>query len=328
MDTRALVIRETPILVAAKMGILELVQKILQTFPVAIEDLDSSGKNVLMLAAENRQTTVFDHLIKMKLLEFLFNQLDDQGNSILHLAAMNGELEPWCIPGAALQMQWEIKWYKSCSVIAALIAGVAFATSATVPGGLDDKTGHPVLEDHIAFDVFSITSLVALCLSVTALVFFLAIITSRCQERDFKKTLTRKLLMGLSSLCASIVAMLVSFCAGHTFILREKLKYAAVPIYAVACIPVAFFAVAQLPLYFDILWATLVKVPLRSYKSHPTSKSIFILSISTADMELLRSSDSMDIPPGLIDGSSLIVSELLPFRSTSVSRPLVLKDNQ
>ncbi|KAL2463308.1 Ankyrin-repeat containing protein [Forsythia ovata] len=157
----------------------------------------------------------------MKLPEFLFHQLDDQGNSIMHLAAMNGELEPWRIPGAALQMQWEIKWYKhvkhsipplcfahnnnkgetprkifkqtheklikegsywliktseSCSVIAALIAAVAFATSATMPGGLDDKTGHPVLEDHIAFDVFSITSLVALCLSITALVFFLAII--------------------------------------------------------------------------------------------------------------------------------------------------------
>jgi ankyrin repeat protein len=112
IDTQVLVRRETPILIAAKMGILEMVQKILDTFPVAIQDLDSSGKNALMLAAENRQTTIFNYLVEKKLPEFVFHQFDDQGNSILHLAAMLGELQPWLIPGAALQMQWEIKWYK------------------------------------------------------------------------------------------------------------------------------------------------------------------------------------------------------------------------
>ncbi|CAA2994759.1 Hypothetical predicted protein [Olea europaea subsp. europaea] len=311
MDMQVLAKRETPILVAAKMGILEMVQKILDTFPVAIQDLDSSGKNVLMLAAINRHTTVFDYLVDKKLPEFVFHQFDDQGNTILHLAAMLGEFLPWRIPGAALQMQWEIKWYKhvkhsipplsfahnntsgetprkiftkthrklvkegadwliktseSCSVIAALVATVAFATSTTVPGGLNEDTGHPVLENQTAFDVFSITSLVALTLAVTALVFFLSIITSRCQERDFKKILPRKLLLGLSSLFASIVAMLISFCAGHTFILRKKLRYASVPIYGVVSVPVAFFALAQLRLCFDLLWSTLIKVPLRSYK--------------------------------------------------------------
>ncbi|KAK4421818.1 hypothetical protein Salat_2132400 [Sesamum alatum] len=293
-DQNRSVKKETPLLLAAKMGIPEMVEKILGTFPIAIQDVDSNGKNVLLLAAENRQASVFDYLLKMELPEYVFHQVDDQGNSILHLAAKLGDLQPWHIPGAALQMQWEIKWYKarhlgrssqihtkklvkegtnwliktseSCSVVAALIAGVAFATSATVPGGLNQDTGHPVMEGHRAFDVFSITSLVALCLSVTALVFFLAIITSRCQEHDFKTNLPRKLLMGLTSLFASIAAMLVSFCAGHTFILREKLRLAAVPIYAIACIPVTFFAVAQLPLYFDLMWAACRRVPLRSYK--------------------------------------------------------------
>ncbi|KAK4387990.1 hypothetical protein Sango_2405600 [Sesamum angolense] len=296
---------------STKMGIPEMVEKILSTFPIAIQDIDSYGKNVLLLAAENRQTSVFYYLLKMEFPEYIFHQVDDEGNSILHLAAKLGDHQPWRIPGAALQMQWEIKWYKhvkssippqcfahnnkkgetprkifsnthkklmkegtnwliktseSCSVIAALIAGVAFATSATVPGGLNQDSGHPIMETRTAFDVFSITSLVALCLSVTALVFFLAIITSRCQEHDFKTNLPRKLLMGLTSLFASIAAMLVSFCAGHTFILREKLRLAAVPIYAIACIPVTFFAVAQLPLYFDLMWAACRKVPLRSYK--------------------------------------------------------------
>lgn len=162
--------------------------------------------------------------------------------------------------------EWLIKTSESCSVVAALIAAVAFATSSTVPGGLDQNTGRPILREYEAFDIFSISSLVALCLSVTALVFFLGIITSRCEERDFRTNLPRKLLVGLTCLFSSIAAMLLSFCAGHTFILREKLRIAAVPIYAFATIPVGFFAVAQLPLYFDLLWAACRKVPLRSYK--------------------------------------------------------------
>lgn len=162
---------------------------------------------------------------------------------------------------------WLIKTSESCSVVAALIAAVAFATSATVPGGLNNKTGRPILTDHRAFDIFSISSLIALCLSVTALVFFLAIISSRCQERDFKRNLPGKLLNGLTSLFASIAAILVSFCAGHTFILRDKLRVAAVPIYAFVCVPVTLFLFAQLPLYLDLLRATYRKVPLRSYKA-------------------------------------------------------------
>ncbi|GFQ05265.1 hypothetical protein PHJA_002670600 [Phtheirospermum japonicum] len=301
----------TPLLVAAKMGIPEMVKTILNTCPVAVQDVDSDGKNVLLLAAENRQTSVLDYLLSLKLPEYLFHRVDDQGNSILHLAAMLRDYQPWRIPGAALQMQWEIKWYKhvkhsipqlcfaqnnkegltprqvfskthkslvkestdwliktseSCSLTAALIATVAFATSATVPGGIDEKTGYPNMQHRMLFDIFSVASLVALCLSVTALIFFLAIITSRCQERDFKTNLPRKLLMGLTSLFGSIAAMLASFCAGHTFILREEMRVAAAPIYAIACAPVTYFAAAQLPLYFDLLWAACRKVPQRSYK--------------------------------------------------------------
>ncbi|KAL8048435.1 hypothetical protein ABFX02_07G065500 [Erythranthe guttata] len=306
-------VKDTPILVAAKIGILEIVERIISKCPVAIQDLDSKGKNILMLAAENRQTSVFEYLLKSrKIPTYMFHHLDNEGNNILHHAAMLGEqLQPWRIPGAALQMQWEIKWYKyvkskaqpqcvaqqnakgetpkriftrthenlmkaginwliktseSCSVVAALIAAVAFATSSTVPGGLDEESGYPVLRDSPSFGIFSVASLAALCLSVTALVFFLAIITSRCQERDFGISLPRKLLVGLTSLFASIASILLSFCAGHKFILKDSLRFAAVPIYAVASVPVALFALAQLPLYFDLLRAACRKVPLRSYK--------------------------------------------------------------
>ncbi|KAK9020121.1 hypothetical protein V6N11_054614 [Hibiscus sabdariffa] len=304
---------ETPFLIAAKMGVTEMVESILEKFPVSIQDSDANGKNVLLLAVENRQTHTFQFLVNRKtpLHESVFRKWDDQGNNALLLAAKYGEYRHWLIPGSALQMQWELKWYKfvkrsiskhllihynhknqtpkqiftethkalvkegsewltktskSCSLVAALIATVAFATSATIPGGVNENSGKPVFGDEPAFAVFSISSLIALCFSVTALVFFLAILTSRFEEKDFACKLPWKLIIGLTALFTSITAVLVSFCAGHFFELRDKLKFAAFPIYVVACLPVSFFALAQLPLYFDILRAIIKDIPQRSNK--------------------------------------------------------------
>ncbi|XP_062112087.1 uncharacterized protein LOC133823325 isoform X2 [Humulus lupulus] len=303
---------ETAILFAAKNGVTELVEKILELFPVAIHDTNAEKKNIVLLAVEHRQPHVYKMLLKRNILkDSVFQQVDNKGNSALHLAAMLGDYKPWLIPGAALQMQWEIKWYEyvkrsmpvnffvrynnarktardiftethrglfeaggewltstsqSCSLVAALIATVAFATSTTVPGGNNEISGRPILEDKPAFEIFAIASLVALCFSVTSVVMFLAILTSRYQERDFGGDLPRKLLMGLTSLFVSIASMLISFCAGHFFVLQEKLKYAAFPVYAITCLPVSLFALAQFPLYFDLIWANFKKVPQRSYK--------------------------------------------------------------
>ncbi|KAI9095404.1 hypothetical protein K1719_026438 [Acacia pycnantha] len=304
--------KQTPILVAAKNGVMEIIEKIVELFPVAIYDQNEDKKNIVLLAIEHRQPHVYQFLLKKNIYkESLFHQLDEDGNSALHLAATLGDYKPWLIPGEALQMQWELKWYnfvnkqtspdfffrfnnknetpdvvftrthkdltkmaaewltktsESCSVVAALIATVAFATAATVPGGVVQETGHPTLEDEPQFQLFAILSVIALGCSITAVVMFLSIMTSRFQEQDFKKSLPRKLLVGLTSLFMSIAAMLVSFCAGHFFVLKDKLHYLALPIYVVTCLPATLFALAQFPLYFDLLWATIKHVPQRSYK--------------------------------------------------------------
>ena len=101
---------ETPILLAAKNGIKEMVVKILEDIPMAINDEDN---NIVLLAAKNRQTHVLRELFKKDLVKCkLIHEVDANGNNALHLAAELGEQEPWVIPGAALQMQWEIKWYE------------------------------------------------------------------------------------------------------------------------------------------------------------------------------------------------------------------------
>ncbi|XP_068650679.1 uncharacterized protein [Aristolochia californica] len=302
---------DTSILLAAKNGVVEMVEKILNVFPVAIQDVNKDGKNIVLLAVEHRQPCVFDLLWKKFMKESVFHKVDNDGNSALHLAAALGENRPWIIPGAALQMQWEIKWYKfvkssmpphffmrlnnkdqtakeiftethrelvneggewlnktseSCSVVAALVATVAFSAAVTVPGGVKADRGTPILEGKLAFDIFAITSLVALCVSVTSLILFLAILTSRHAARDFEWSLPSKLMIGLISLFFSIAAILLSFCAGHYFILRNHLRHVAFSMYAISCLPVVLFALAQFPLYFDLVRAILIRVPHRTYK--------------------------------------------------------------
>ncbi|KAH7510493.1 hypothetical protein FEM48_ZijujUnG0123600 [Ziziphus jujuba var. spinosa] len=100
-----------------------------------------------------------------------------------------------------------------------------------------------------------------------ALTMFLAILTSRFQQRDFPRDLPVKLLLGLTSLFdlpvklllgltspfISIGAVLVSFSSGHSLVIEDKFRYAIFPVYAATCPPISIFAIAQLPLYLDLL---------------------------------------------------------------------------
>ncbi|MED6183868.1 hypothetical protein PIB30_041874 [Stylosanthes scabra] len=306
--------KETAFLMAAKNGIVEMVIKILSKIPSAIHNTNTKKENVLLVAVMNRQPFVVETL-RMKSKPEVWNNLvlaaDDDENTMLHLAAHAiGDEKPWQIPGSALQMMWDIKWFEyiksivpqhfnyrtnkksktageifktehkdlvkegsewlketseSCSVVAGLVAGVSFATASAVPGGTSDQ-GKPLLERQPAFEAFAVSSLIGLCFSVTGLIMFLAILTSRKEARDFRRGLPTKLLLGLSSLFVSIIAMFVSFCCGHFFIINHKYKTFLFPFYAATSIPVAFYALAQFPLYFDLLTAILTKVPHASDK--------------------------------------------------------------
>nr|KYP39229.1 Ankyrin repeat-containing protein At3g12360 family [Cajanus cajan] len=298
---------ETVILVAAKNGITEMVNELIDKIPSSVHETTSNKKNVLHVAVENRQT----HYPTTKLWDNLIIGVDDQENTVLHMAASRTN-KGWMISGAALQMMWHIKWFQyikglapehftirtnkaekiageifkdshkllvkdasewlkdtseSCSVVAALLAGVSFATSTTVPGGVNTDTGDPALKGRPAFQAFALFSLMGLCFSVTALVMFLSILTSRKEIKDFRTSLPVKLLLGLSSLFLSITALFATFCSGHFFVIDDKYKQILILIYAVTCMPVTFYAIAQFPLYVDLVRAITTKVPLASDKS-------------------------------------------------------------
>ncbi|RVW13816.1 hypothetical protein CK203_083637 [Vitis vinifera] len=308
----------TPILVASRNGIVEMVEKILQLFPMAIYDTDNNS-NIVLKAVENRQSHIYDFLLNSSLLldrEVSFHAVDHDWNNALHLAGkLIGDRHLQHIPTSMLQMQWEVKWYQyvqnslpphfvvqknrdepsctpdeifqiqhqkleyeskqwlnstsnSCSFIAALIATVAFASSASVPGGVKQDTGEPVFENHQAFSIFAMASLVALCCSVISLLIFLSIFISKDQDKDFTTNLPRNFLFGLTSLFISMAAMLTCFCSGNFLMLKGQLKYAAILVYALTGLLMAYFVLKHFPLFIDLLKATFLKVPERIYKEY------------------------------------------------------------
>ncbi|XXG86059.1 hypothetical protein AAC387_Pa11g1035 [Persea americana] len=310
IDARSYQLKEettkvSPFLVAGMNGVKEMVIAIMKAFPEAIQDRNLKNKNIILLAAEHRQPEIYEIFLKWKTESWL-GKVDVDGNTVLHLAAKDTQDQSLLIPGAALQMQRDIAWFKfvkeslppsfpkrqnhkgltamevftkthqelakkwakwlnnaaqSCSVVAALIIGVAFATVATVPGGLVQEHGFPVFHGKVAFNVFSVSSLLALCSSAVALIMFLGILTSPYQDSDFGNELTRKLIYGLASLFISIAAMFLSFFSGDLFVLDRKIKYMAYPLFIITtCGTLAGF-----PLYYEIARQMITDFPVRSY---------------------------------------------------------------
>ncbi|XP_050288403.1 uncharacterized protein LOC126727001 [Quercus robur] len=156
--------------------------------------------------------------------------------------------------------EWLMRTAKACTIVAVLIATVAFTCAYTIPGGSNSRTGHPLLHKETPFHVFTISDTVSLCFSLTSVVVFLSIMTSRMHERDFRRSLPLKLGLGLTTLFFAVAAMMVAFAATLVLMMRQRLHWAAIPIYTVTCCPVTVFIALQFPLYLNIAWFTLSDV--------------------------------------------------------------------
>ncbi|KAI9110492.1 hypothetical protein K1719_018358 [Acacia pycnantha] len=293
-----------------------MVKAILEKFPSTVnfdEVKNDEGKNLVLLAVEKRQSEVYEFLCKnLRLTRSLFKQVDNEGNSALHLAARYGGDRDWKFPGEVLIMQWEYKWleyvrnsmppgvfatynYKfetpdeifkethkdlstkdeewlsktsgACSVVATLIATVAFATAATVPGSLDK--GLPVFLHNPVFQFFVAMSLTALMFSLLATILFLSIVTARYHTIQFYIDLPFALFLGMSAMFISILCMWVSFCAGHSFLMVHPARKVYLLIYIITSIPGTIFGITKFPVYFNLLTTSFYKTPASSYRIVP-----------------------------------------------------------
>ncbi|KAL0008118.1 hypothetical protein SO802_009620 [Lithocarpus litseifolius] len=143
------------------------------------------------------------------------------------------------------------KWMKdtasSCTVVGALIITIMFAAVFTVPGGNDQNNGFPIFLNKKLFMVFIVSDALSLFSSSTSVLMFLGILTSRYAEEDFLESLPRKMIIGLSTLFFSIVAMMTTFSAALFLMLHEH-SWIFKPIICLASIPITLFVLMQFPL--------------------------------------------------------------------------------
>lgn len=104
---------ETPLIAAARNGIIEIVEAILKVYPQAIEHVNNRNENIFHVAVRFRRVEILDLLQSSHIpISRLRRKITTDGDSILHKAAYLGEYSLRDRPGEALRMQSEIQWFK------------------------------------------------------------------------------------------------------------------------------------------------------------------------------------------------------------------------
>ncbi|XP_022975228.1 uncharacterized protein LOC111474320 [Cucurbita maxima] len=290
---------ETPLLLAAANGIIEIVDEIFQANPQAVDYLTVHDRNILHVAIAHRRKNIFDWILKRRLIMArLVNRIDDMGFTALHHVGIT-KFYSGGTHGPALQLQEELKWYErvqsqipalytmhhskmkwtareffekthnklledgkewlkktseSCSAVAVLISTVVFAAAYTVPGGLNSKTGSPVLLTEPIYIVFTIMDIIGLATALTSLVLFLSVLTSSFKMDDFLHTLPLKLSMGFQLLFLSVATTMMAFALTIVLTMKtEEMKWTVSLLYLATFFPVTMFIIIQMPLYVQLV---------------------------------------------------------------------------
>ena len=103
---------------AIKEGIFEVVFDIVKADPDLVWICDEKSRNIFSVAVEYRHAKIFSLIYGLDMKNALTDSTDSfYGNNLLHMAGM---LAPSTslnhIPGAALQMQRELQWFKVISL--------------------------------------------------------------------------------------------------------------------------------------------------------------------------------------------------------------------
>ncbi|GMN70288.1 hypothetical protein TIFTF001_039332 [Ficus carica] len=163
----------TALHIAAALGDLRVCESMISKNRGLITFRNLKGETPLFLAALHEKREAFLYLYSLRKEDYLVRRYD--GDTVLH-AAISGEyfilsmqfvkksMPPQFFPRYNLKHEtpkeifisthtaltkeggkWLVKTSESCSVVAALVATVAFTTSSTIPGGADQNTGIPLL---------------------------------------------------------------------------------------------------------------------------------------------------------------------------------------
>ncbi|KAA8515557.1 hypothetical protein F0562_018832 [Nyssa sinensis] len=141
--------------------------------------------------------------------------------------------------------EWLKRTSENCSIVAVLIATVAFAAAYTISRGSNQSTGFPILQNQPFFEVFTLTDILSLTFTLKSVVKFLSIFTSPYQLKGFKQSLPRKLMLGLTFLVMSVSKIIL--------MINNRERWTKIALYTVALLPVTMFALSYLPLYLSLM---------------------------------------------------------------------------
>ncbi|GAA0166439.1 scaffold/adaptor protein [Lithospermum erythrorhizon] len=270
-----------PVFVAAANGNFNFIAEILSSYPDLIWKVDEESRSIFHIAVLHRQEKIFRLIYDIGALKDLitaYKSSDDtlqMQRELLWFKVVENIVQPsykemknseGLTPRALFSEEHKRlkeggeKWMKdtasSCMLVATLITTVMFAAILTVPGGNNNNNGIPIFHQKKSFLLFCISDAVALFSSVTSILMFLSILTSRYAEDDFLESLPKKLITGLMTLFLSIVSMLIAFTASFFIVMGYHLAWVIILVALCACIPVTLFAFLQFPLLADTIRST------------------------------------------------------------------------
>ncbi|XP_057513280.1 protein ACCELERATED CELL DEATH 6-like isoform X1 [Actinidia eriantha] len=173
--------------------------------------------------------------------------------------------------------EWLKRTAENCSIVSVLIATVAFAAAYTVPGGPNQNTGYPILENKSFFVIFALADVLSLAFALASVMTFLSILTSPFQFKDFKQSLPRRLMLGVTLLIVSVSMMMVAFAATVFLLVRDKEQWTRIALCSVAFFPVSIFVLSYFPLYTDLMKPFMRSLK-KTNKAFPWFSGVFIRS--------------------------------------------------
>lgn len=103
---------DTPLFIATKTGIVEIVDKILKRYPQAVYHIGKNGQNILHVAIMHRQYKVFNVVKNKEEAKRLVRDIDNHGCTILHHAASTKYYRGGTKHTPALKLQQELTWFE------------------------------------------------------------------------------------------------------------------------------------------------------------------------------------------------------------------------
>ncbi|CAN4097477.1 unnamed protein product [Withania somnifera] len=144
---------------------------------------------------------------------------------------------------------WLKRTAENCTIVAVLIATVAFAAAYIIPGVPNQSTGYPVLSAHPFFVIFTVGDVLSITFALTSMMTFLSILTSSFLLHEFRRSLPQKLVLGVTLLILSVSMMMLTFASTIILMIHYKERWTKFALSSMAFLPVTIFAVSYFPLY-------------------------------------------------------------------------------